>query len=158
MFREMLRKKQQLTDAECIEILKNEPRGVLSMLGDDGYPYGVPINHYYCEADGKLYFHGGKKGHRIDAVRQHDKVSFCVYDQGWREDGDWALHIRSVIVFGRIELIEDRETVYEISRQLSYKFTNDEAYIAHEIEKSGPGTLLLALTPEHVTGKLVKES
>ena len=158
MFREMLRKKQQLTDAECIEILKNEPRGVLSMLGDDGYPYGVPINHYYCEADGRIYFHGGKKGHRIDAVRQHDKVSFCVYDQGWREDGDWALHIRSVIVFGRIELIEDRETVYEISRQLSYKFTNDEAYIAHEIEKSGPGTLLLALTPEHVTGKLVKES
>ncbi len=158
MFREMLRKKQQLTDAECIEILKNEPRGVLSMLGDDGYPYGVPINHYYCEADGRIYFHGGKKGHRIDAVRQHDKVSFCVYDQGWREDGDWALHIRSVIVFGRIELIEDRETVYEISRQLSYKFTNDEAYIAHEIEKSGPGTLLLALTPEHMTGKLVKES
>ena len=158
MFREMLRKKQQLTDAECIEILKNEPRGVLSMLGDDGYPYGVPINHYYCEADGKFYFHGGKKGHRIDAVRQHDKVSFCVYDRGWREDGDWALHIRSVIVFGRIELIEDRETVYEISRQLSYKFTNDEAYIAHEIEKSGPGTLLLALTPEHMTGKLVKES
>ena len=158
MFREMLRKKQQLTDAECIEILKNEPRGVLSMLGDDGYPYGVPINPYYCEADGKLYFHGGKKGHRIDAVRQHDKVSFCVYDQGWREDGDWALHIRSVIVFGRIELIEDRETVYEISRQLSYKFTKDEAYIAHEIEKSGPGTLLLALTPEHMTGKLVKES
>ena len=158
MFREMLRKKQQLTDAECIEILKNEPRGVLSMLGDDGYPYGVPINHYYCEADGRIYFHGGKKGHRIDAVRQHDKVSFCVYDRGWREDGDWALHIRSVIVFGRIELIEDRETVYEISRQLSYKFTNDEAYIAHEIEKSGPGTLLLALTPEHMTGKLVKES
>lgn len=158
MFREMLRKKQQLTDAECIEILKNEPRGVLSMLGDDGYPYGVPINHYYCEADGRIYFHGGKKGHRIDAVRQHDKVSFCVYDQGWREDGDWALHIRSVIVFGRIELIEDRETVYEISRQLSYKFTNDEAYIAHEIEKSGPGTLLLALIPEHMTGKLVKES
>ena len=158
MFREMLRKKQQLTDAECIEILKNEPRGVLSMLGDDGYPYGVPINHYYCEADGRIYFHGGKKGHRIDAVRQHNKVSFCVYDQGWREDGDWALHIRSVIVFGRIELIEDRETVYEISRQLSYKFTNDEAYIAHEIEKSGPGTLLLALTPEHMTGKLVKES
>ena len=158
MFREMLRKKQQLSDAECIEILKTEPRGVLSMLGDDGYPYGVPINHYYCEADGRIYFHGGKKGHRIDAVRQHDKVSFCVYDQGWREDGDWALHIRSVIVFGRIELIEDRETVYEISRQLSYKFTNDEAYIAHEIEKSGPGTLLLALTPEHMTGKLVKES
>lgn len=62
MFRKMLRFQQQLADEECIGILKNEPRGVLSVLGDDGYPYGVPINHYYCEDDGKLYFHGGKKG------------------------------------------------------------------------------------------------
>ncbi len=77
MFREMLRLNQQLTKEECIEILKREPRGVLSVLGDDGYPYGMPLNHYYCEADGKLYFHGGKSGHRIDSGRQHDRVSVC---------------------------------------------------------------------------------
>ena len=63
MFREMLRKKQLLTQEECLAILKNEPRGVLSVLGDDGYPYGMPMNHFYCEADGKIYFHGGRKGH-----------------------------------------------------------------------------------------------
>jgi len=60
MFREMLRFKQQLPQEECIEILKSQPRGVLSVLGDDDYPYGMPINHFYCEEDGKLYFHGGK--------------------------------------------------------------------------------------------------
>ena len=158
MFREMLRIKQQLTEAECIDILRNEPRGVLSVLGDDEYPYGMPLNHYYCEADGKLYFHGGKIGHKIDALKRHDKVSFCVYDQGVRQEGEWFLRIRSVIVFGRIEFVEDREKTYEIARQLSYKFTSDEAYIDNEIRHSGPRTLLLALTPEHITGKLVKES
>ncbi len=158
MFREMHRIKQQLSREECIEILKNEPRGVLSVLGDDDYPYGLPINHFYCETDGKLYFHGGKQGHRIDAVKRHDKVSFCVYDKGFRREGEWALNIRSVIVFGRIECVEDREKTIEISRLLSHKFTDDEAYIDREIEKSGPGTLLLALTPEHMTGKLVNES
>lgn len=158
MFRDMLRSKQQLSREECIEILKNEVRGVLSVLGDDDYPYGLPINHYYCEADGKLYFHGGMKGHRIDAVRRHDKVSFCVYDKGYRKEGEWALNIRSVIVFGRIEAVEDREKTYEISRELSYKFTRDEDYIQNEILRSGPGTLLLALTPEHISGKLVNES
>ena len=158
MFREMLRIKQQLTTEECIAILKQEPRGVLSVLGDDDYPYGMPLNHYYCEADGKLYFHGGKAGHKIDAVRRHDKASFCVYDQGVRLDGEWFLRIRSVIVFGRIELVEDREKIYDISRQLSYKFTQDEAYIEEEIRRSGPGTLMFALVPEHMTGKLVKES
>ena len=158
MFREMVRKKPQLPEAECIEILKRENRGVLSLLGDDDYPYGIPLNHYYNEADGRLYFHSGKKGHKIDALRRHEKASFCVYDEGFRRDGEWALNIRSVIVFGRIEIISDTETVYEISRQLSRKFTQDEKYIEDEIRKSGPGTLMFALIPEHMTGKLVNES
>ena len=158
MFREMIRKKRQLPQAECVEILKTQLRGVLSVLGDDDYPYGMPMNHYYCEEDGKLYFHGGQTGHKIDAIKRHDKASFCVYDEGFREDGDWALNIRSVIVFGRIEFITDQETVYRISEKLSRKFTDDDVYIRREIERSGPRTLLFALVPEHMTGKLVKES
>lgn len=157
MFREMLRAGQQLTEEECVGILKKEPRGVLSVLGDGGYPYGMPMNHYYCEADGRLYFHGGKKGHKIDAARRCGKASFCVYDRGTRQEGEWFLRFRSVIVFGRIEFIEDPEKTYEISRLLSRKFTQDEAYIENEIRHSGPGTLLFALVPEHMTGKLVKE-
>lgn len=154
----MLRKKQHLSEAECIYILKTELRGVLSVLGDDDYPYGMPINHYYCEEDGKLYFHGGKTGHKIDAMKRHDKASFCVYDEGFCKEGDWALNIKSVIVFGRIEFIEDRESVYRISAELSRKFTNDEGYIQNEINRSGPGTLMFALVPEHITGKIVNES
>jgi len=158
MFREMLRLKQQLSDEECLEVLKKELRGVLSVMGDDGYPYGMPLNHYYCEEDGKIYFHGGRKGHKIDAMKRHDKASFCVYDQGFRKDGEWALNIRSVIVFGRIEFVEDQKKTYKISRLLSYKFTDDENYIEQELQNSGPGTLLFALVPEHMTGKLVNES
>ena len=158
MFREMVRQKQQLAKEECIEILKNEKRGVLSVLGDDDYPYGMPLNHYYCEEDGKIYFHGGRGGHKIDAMKRHEKASFCVYDEGFRKEGEWALNIRSVIVFGRIEFIPDRETTYRISAELSRKFTNDEEYIRRELEKSGPGTLMFALIPEHMTGKLVNEA
>ena len=158
MFREMMRIRQQLPQEECIEILKKEPRGVLSVLGDDGYPYGMPINQFYCEEDGKIYFHSGKKGHKVDAIKRSDKASFCVYDQGYRREGEWALNIRSVIVFGRIEIIEDTEKGYEMSRRLSRKFTDDEAYIEHEIVKSGPRTLMFALVPEHMTGKLVNEA
>ncbi len=102
MFREMMRFKQAIPREECIRILQEEKRGVLSVLGDDDYPYGMPINHWYCPEDGKIYFHGGRQGHKIDAIRRHDKVSFCVYDSGFRKEGDWALNIKSVIVFGRV--------------------------------------------------------
>ena len=158
MFRKMVRFKQQIPEEECIEILKKEVRGVLSVLGDDDYPYGMPIDHWYCEEDGKIYFHGGKKGHKIDAMKKHDKISFCVYDEGYREEGDWALNIKSVIVFGRVEFVEDYDKAMEVSRQLCYKFTQDNEYIEHEIKYSGPGTLVFALVPEHMTGKLVNEA
>ncbi len=158
MFREMLRSKQQLASEECIEILKQELRGVLSVLGENDYPYGFPINHYYCEEDGKLYFHSGKKGHKIDAIRAHNKASFCVYDTGYRKDGEWAMNIRSVIVFGKVEIVEDRKKLYDIARRLSRKFTDDAEYIEQEITRSGPNTTMFALVPEHMTGKLVNES
>jgi nitroimidazol reductase NimA-like FMN-containing flavoprotein (pyridoxamine 5'-phosphate oxidase superfamily) len=155
---ELLRKKQQLPEEECLELLRREPRGVLSVLGDEGYPYGVPINHYYCEEDGRLYFHSGKTGHKIDAIRQMDKASFCVYDSGFRREGEWALNIRSVIVFGRIEMVEDTARIYEIARRLSRKFTDDEAYLAKEMQNAFPRVQTLELVPEHITGKLVNEA
>lgn len=158
MFRSVARSKQQLPEAECIDILKQELRGVLSVLGDDDYPYGLPIDFWYCQENGRIYFHSGKDGHKIDAIRKHDKVSFCVYDQGYRKDGDWALTIRSVIVFGRVRILEDEERAVEVTRQLSYKFTLDNKYVEDEITQYSNGLLCFELTPEHITGKVVHET
>lgn len=158
MFREITRFKQALPREECIEILKQEKRGVLSVLGDDDYPYGMPLNHFYNEADGKLYFHSGMKGHRTDAMLRHPKASFCVYDEGFVREGEWARNIRSVIVFGKIEVLKDPAKAEEIIRALSHKFTDDESYIAREIKSAGPRTLMFSLSVEHMTGKLVNEA
>lgn len=158
MFRQMIRKNKQLPREECIRLLKTEKRGVLSVLGDGGYPYGMPMNHWYNEEDGKIYFHCGNVGHRLEALRKEDKVSFCVYDEGCREPGQWWLHIKSVIVFGRIEIVDQPEQIVAITTALSHKFTQDEDYIRDEIKNHAHRTLLLAMTPEHICGKLVKES
>ena len=158
MFREIVRKKQALTLEECKEILQNEPRGVLSLIGDGGYPYGVPINHYYCEENGHIYFHSGKSGHKVDALRACDKASFCVYDSGYRNEGEWALNIKSVIVFGRIQIVENFDEAMAICRKLCYKFTSDSDYIEKEIATSGKNALCFKLVPEHITGKKVNES
>lgn len=157
MFREIVRKKQAMEKDACIELLKNTKRGVLAVTGDDGYPYAVPLNHYYNEADGCLYFHSGKTGHKTDALARNAKASYCVLDDG-ESAGDWSLYFHSVIVFGKVKFIEDRDEIYRISRLLSLKFTQDEDYIAHEIAHSGPGTAMFALVPEHITGKRVHEA
>ena len=158
MFRTMLRKKQQLSQEECIQVLKNERRGVLSVHGENGYPYGMPMNHWYCETDGKLYFHSGQAGHKIDAMKANNQASFCVFDSGFLKEGDWALNIKSVIVFGRVEFVKDQDRALAVSRELSYKFTDDETYIEDEIRHAGHRVLVFALVPEHMSGKLVNEN
>ncbi len=139
-------------------MLQSETRGVLSVLGDEGYPYGMPMNHFYNEEDGCIYFHCGKGGHRLDALQKCDKVSFCTYDAGTPKEGDWALLVKSVIVFGRMEIVEDMKAIADITTKLSLKFTEDVEYIRREIEQHGHRTLLLRLKVEYMCGKLVTES
>ena len=158
MFREMLRKNRQISMEECIDVLKRETRGVLSVLGDAEYPYGMPMNHYYNDEDGCIYFHCGRGGHRMDALKKHDKVSFCVYEQGVRAEGEWALNVRSVIAFGRMDVIDDMDSIIDITTKLSYKFTQNAEYIREEIRNHAKKTLLLRLNIEHMCGKLVTES
>lgn len=158
MFREMRRWKQSLTQEECVALLQSEKRGVLSVLGDDGYPYGIPMNFWYCPEDGHIYFHCSKQGHKIDAISRCDKVSFCTHDQGFRRDGEWAWNVKSVVIFGRIRAVEDYDHAMEAARQLGNRYTTDTAYVEKEIVVSGPNVRILELIPEHMTGKLVNES
>lgn len=156
MFRDLTRKKQQLSQDECKEILKKEVRGVLAVNGDGGYPYALPINFYYDEEANKIYFHSGRGGHKLDSIASSDKVSFCVYDGGYHEGEHWSLNIKSVIVFGRISIVD--EWSEELIIRFCKRFTNDMDYIRGEIEKFGGNTVVLCLDIEHMTGKLVNEA
>ena len=160
MFRTMRRFKQQISEEECIRILQEEKRGILSMHGEDGYPYGISMNHWYNPENEKLYFHCAKTGHKLDAIRKNDKVSYCVYDQGFLKDGDWALNIRSVVVFCRARIVDEAEDDLRrrIAVGLCRKFTDDEAFLQKELVNAMPRAAFLELTPDHVTGKLVNES
>ena len=158
MFRTMRRYKQQISGEECIRILQEEKRGILSVHGEDGYPYGIPMNHWYNPEDGKLYFHGAKTGHKIDAIAKDNRVGYCVHDAGYRKEGEWALNISSVVVFGRISPVTDEEKAKMICENLCRKFTDNEEYIQKELQNALPRVQCLELTIDHMTGKLVNES
>lgn len=157
-FRPMRRIRQQLAAEQCIEVLSAQPRGVLAVAGDGGYPYALPLDFYYDAQRGTLQFHCAREGHKLDAIRRSDKVSFCVMDEGFRREGEWALNIRSVIVFGRIRIVEDDARREEILRRLGLKYYPDPADAEEELRKSASGALCLELVPDHITGKLVNES
>lgn len=144
-----------LSKEECEEILTREPRGVLALLGDYDYPYALPMSHVYV--DGKIYFHGAMQGHKNDAVKKHDKVSYCVFDEGVKNDDGWSYTFRSVIVFGRIRTLTDDDEKVEKLTHLGDKFfpTHDET--VREIERLLHRTEVFEITIEHMSGKTVVE-
>ncbi len=154
-FRPMRRFKQQLSDDECLDILKKSPRGVLAVLGDGGYPYTIPLDFVY--ENGKLYFHCAKEGHKLDAIKAYDKVSFCVLTEGVKEPDSWWYHINSVICFGKIKIVDDPTLKDAKLRLLGSKYFPAGYDIEADMVKNAAHAEVLELTVEHITGKKVRE-
>ncbi|WP_336525715.1 pyridoxamine 5'-phosphate oxidase family protein [Bacteroides acidifaciens] len=151
-FRKMRRFRQQLTESDCYAILSMGTSGTLALLGDNGYPYAVPISYVY--ADGKLYFHSARTGHKIDAIRQHDKASFCVIAADDIHPSEFTTYFRSVIAFGRIQIIESEDERMYAASLLGARYNpGDDTGLQKELEKGLSHMLVLRLDIEHLTGK-----
>ena len=156
MFREMRRKNQQLSLGEAEKVLMRGTSGVLSLLGDDGYPYGVPLSYVFDQ--GKLYFHCAKAGHKLDAIRREEKCSFCVVDQDQIVPEKFTTYFRSAIAFGRVRILEDDGEKRAAAVKLVQRYCpGDEAGLERELEESWNALCLLEMTVEHLTGKEAKE-
>ena len=152
MFREMRRKRQQLSDEESVGILQKVTSGTLALLGDNDYPYAVPISYVYY--DGKLYFHSALSGHKVDAIRQCDKASFCVIEQDDVQPEKYTTFFRSVIAFGRIHIIEDETEKLEMARMLGNRYNpNNDESLQKELESGLSRMLMIRFDIEHMTGK-----
>ena len=151
-FREMRRKRQQLSNEESIEILQKATAGTLALLGDGDYPYAVPISYVYHE--GKLYFHSALAGHKVDAICKCDKASFCVIEQDDVQPKKYTTFFRSVIAFGRIHIIEDEQEKLETARMLGNRYNpNDDESLQKEIESGLSRMVMIRFDIEHLTGK-----
>ena len=135
MFREMRRKKQKLTEKQCIDILKRAKTATLALHGDDGYPYSVPVNYVYL--DGKIYFHGAKSGHKIDAIKNNPKVSISIIDQEDVIEEELTTYFRSIILFGKAKILQD----------------DDEIAVEKEIQREWKALCCVEIIIEHLTGK-----
>ena len=154
-FRPMRRLKQALPEEECFRILESAYRGFLSVHGDGGYPYSVPINFVF--EDGKLYFHCAKEGHKLDAIRACDKACFTVLDEPEKEPGEWWYHVKSVICFGRVGIVADERERADRLRSLAGKYFPAGYDTEADILRNGPRAEILAFSIEHISGKAVRE-
>ena len=155
MFREMRRKKQLMSKESTEEILTNGVTGILAVLGDEEYPYSVPVNYIY--ENGKIYFHCAKKGHKLDAIKKHDKVSFCVIDQEQIVPEKFTTYYRSVIAFGKAAVVRDDAEKLRVIRLLNTKYVPGSDEAGEKAIKRGWNALrIVQIEVEHLTGKEAK--
>ena len=116
----------------------------------------VPVSYVYSE--GKLYFHSALAGHKVDAIRQCDKASFCVIAQDDVQPKRYTTYFRSVIAFGRIHIIEDEEEKLAAAQLLGNHYNpNDDEALQKELESGLSRMLMIRLDIEHLTGKMAVE-
>lgn len=157
MFRPIRRKKNEISDELAKDLLLKSKRGVFSVNGDDGYPYSIPVNYFYDEENGRIYFHGAKVGHKVDALKKSDKVCFTVFgNESFKED-DWAPYVQSTVVFGRCHLIEDQTKAIELVRELATKYYPNKYLIEEEIVAYGNAVQMFEIVIEHLSGKMIHE-
>lgn len=152
MFRDMRRSKQLMTQEDSLAVLERCTSGTLALIGDDDYTYSLPTSYAYL--DGKIYFHSAAEGHKNDAIKKHDKVSFSIIDRDDIVQAEYTTYFRSVVVFGKIKVTEDIEEkkkgLVAIIEKYSPDFTiNDD----NELMKQVNSVTIIELSVEHITGK-----
>lgn len=157
MNREMRRKGQLLTQAEVLEIITRGTSGVLSLWGKDGYPYGVPLSYVYL--DGRFYFHGAAVGHKIDAIENWYKASFCIIDQDQVVAEENTTYFKSVIAFGKIRIVKEHDIIWKALKALALKYNPEQLGQSAEatIEQMKNRVCVLEFTAEQMTGKQARE-
>lgn len=158
MFRELRRKNQGLEQSVCDEVLQKVSYGVLAVLGDDDYPYCVPLNYVYLPNQQIIYLHCAKTGHKIDAIRKHSKVSFCVVSKDQVIAEKFTTAFESVVAFGTAcEVSEEQEKLFSL-RQLNQKYSPEfEKTGEQEIEKFWNAVSIIKIEVQHISGKIGKE-
>lgn len=153
MFREMRRTRQALSPADCAGVLRRGTSGVLALDGMDGYPYAVPLSYVY---DGEqIYFHCAKTGHKLDALRRNPKASFCIIDQDQVVPEEYTSYFRSVIVFGRLRVVEDAARKRAAIELLAQKYAPGDSaeHRTRTIEREWTPLCVLELSIDHLSGK-----
>lgn len=157
MFRTIRRKKNELDAEEAKALLESVRIGILSVNGDDGYPYAVPVNFLYSKEENRIWFHGAAAGHKAESIEKNDKVCFTVFGNETIKEETWAPYVKSAVIFGRCRRIGDPERALAVLRRFAGKYYPDSELIEKEIAASAKAVRMFEIEIEHLSAKEVQE-
>ena len=153
-----LRRTDRAVSAErAQEVLVGGFSGRLATVGADGWPYVVPL--LYVWMDAQVYVHGARAGGHLRQNVEHDpRVCFEVDEPGeafpyGRFECDTALEYRSVIVFGTIHVVSDRDEKARFCSELMRKYGDSAWARPREFYPRLDEITVYRIAIERMTGK-----
>lgn len=151
MQREMRKTERQVTLEEAQQILREGEYGILSLQGENGYAYGIPLSFVY--ENGNIYFHCALEGKKLDCLAENDKVSFCVVGKTELLPEKFSTRYESAIAFGRAMRLEGAEKDAALLA-LVEKYSPDFVVSGCDyIEKAKARTVVVKIAVEKISGK-----
>jgi nitroimidazol reductase NimA-like FMN-containing flavoprotein (pyridoxamine 5'-phosphate oxidase superfamily) len=103
------RREKEISSGEEIRGILTAGKFASIALCRDGEPYIVTMNYGYVEAEDALYFHCAREGEKIEFLMSTGSAcATVVEDLGYRH-GECDHAYRSVVLRGRISIVEDLE-------------------------------------------------
>lgn len=141
-----LRQKAVFDTRSRDEFLSANQVGTLAFVGDDGFPYQIPIAYGYL--DGEIFIHGSTAAGGLRQVADGRPVSFGVFRQTGlvlaRSAFESSMHYTSYVGFGGCESIEDSNQKDELLTKLTeFLFPGRSAELRSNSKKELAATLLL---------------
>lgn len=153
MFPELKKKKYQMEAEAREELLKKGVYGILSLLGENDYCYGVPLHHVFV--DGCIYFHCAPAiGHKLSAAIHHPQVCYTVVDERLvLLEGERDTRYSSVCAFGLVSEVKEREEKAKALRAIIEKYDPVSHDWNEEYVKGAMAVGIWKITVEHMEGK-----
>ncbi len=121
----MRRREREVSEAEARDILGRAEHGVLATVGEDGWPYAVPVNHVL--RGNVLYIHCALEGHKLENLAHEGRVSYCA--------------------------VASAGTTIHFLTSLIDRFSVDEAKAAAALSNWSHKTAVIRIDIERITGK-----
>lgn len=156
MFKDIKRRKKELSKENTLEVLKNGREGILSTISENGYPYGIAVNYVYH--NNYIYFHCSNSGHKLQNIAKNNKVSFFVNSDVTILPKDFTTHYKSVVIFGHASIVNDKEkrdAIIAIGEKYSHPHMKEGLKY---IDKAFNAFTVVKIEIDHITGKYSDET
>lgn len=154
---DMRRSDKVMSDAKVNKMLDSGYYGQLATVDANHHPYICPL--LYVRRDDRIWLHNSRSpGHLRQNLRENSNACFSIAEPGYvfsygRFECDTSIAYKSIIVFGKIDIVESRRNKESFFESLMAKYSPSDSSRPKNFFPRLDDTTVYSMSMDRVTGK-----